>query len=979
VLSIETSVDVIANREDLSIFMLDTDWSVIKSYPANTPESILCPSDLAYVIYTSGSTGRPKGVLITHGNIVSLCTSCDYIVLDSNTIWLSTGSISFDATTLEFWGTLLNGGQLVLADTHTLLDVNSLKKLILNRQVTTMWMTASWFHQLVEEDLSLFASLNYLLVGGDVVLFSYTNKLKECYPKLHLINGYGPTENTTFSTTYYIDKKTHKNLPIGKPIKNSQGYILDSEMNIAPIGVVGELHLGGSGLAKGYLNREDLTKDKFIVNPFKEGDRIYKTGDLARWTVDGNLEFIGRKDAQVKVRGYRIELGEIENALSSLAFINQCCVLAKEDVNGNKRLIGYVVVEGDLDKTKIQEELKGSLPDYMVPGIWVELDAMPLTSNGKLDRKSLPDPDTTELSSKEYVAARNEIELELVKIWQELLGVDRVGIYDNFFELGGHSLLVVQLISRLQRAGFYIGVKDIFGSPTIISISDKLSLVSSVYSVPDNGITVTSDYITPSMVPLVNLDQSDLDKIIGSVIGGVSNIQDIYPLSPLQEGIYFHHMMSDKNHGDPYILPSLLSFSDKEKRNSFIEALQFVVNRHDVLRTCIKSEGLPTPVQVVLREALLSIDSLDLDLSLDILPQLELLIVPGSQWMDISRAPLLELKSADDPNNNCYYLIIYQHHLMVDHVAMEKMITEVTMYLLGKEENLPVPVLYRDFIGHTLHSQSINDSEFYFRSLLGGIDEPAYPFGLSDIQGNGIDIEESKLVLPKALNNQLRNICGKLGISPAVLFHAAYGLVVGRCSNKEQVIFGSLFSGRLQGSLGAADSLGLFINTLPILLELKGSVSEYLKEVKKRLEELLPYEQTPLSHIQNWSGTSNNVALFSALLNYRHTSIPLDSEDENTIDLGISVIESHERTNYPFTLNVDDFGVDFGLTAQVDKSIGSDRVITYMKEVLVQLLEELQKESEVSIDNLGVLPKEEEIKLLEDFNATEVDYPKEKT
>ncbi|WP_229809318.1 condensation domain-containing protein, partial [Aquimarina muelleri] len=249
--------------------------------------------------------------------------------------------------------------------------------------------------------------------------------------------------------------------------------------------------------------------------------------------------------------------------------------------------------------------------------------------------------------------------------------------------------------------------------------------------------------------------------------------------------------------------------------------------------------------------------------------------------------------------------------------------------------------------------------------------------GLSNVLGG--DIKESSILLSEELNKELRNICGKLGISPAVLFHAAYGLVVGRCSNKEQVIFGSLFSGRLQGSLGAADSLGLFINTLPILLELKGSVSEYLKEVKKRLEELLPYEQTPLSHIQNWSGTSNNVALFSALLNYRHTSIPLDSEDENTIDLGISVIESHERTNYPFTLNVDDFGVDFGLTAQVDKSIGSDRVITYMKEVLVQLLEELQKESEVSIDNLGVLPKEEEIKLLEDFNATEVDYPKEKT
>ncbi|MCX2765106.1 condensation domain-containing protein, partial [Aquimarina muelleri] len=600
--------------------------------------------------------------------------------------------------------------------------------------------------------------------------------------------------------------------------------------------------------------------------------------------------------------------------------------------------------------------------------------------NGKLDRKSLPDPDTTELSTKEYVAARNEIELQLVEIWQELLGVDRVGIYDNFFELGGHSLLAVQLISRLQLKGFHIEVKDIFENPIIISISDKLSSLSSIYSVPDNGITVTSDRITPSMVPLVNFDQSELDKLVSKVSGGVSNIQDVYPLSPLQEGIYFHHLMSDKNQGDPYVFTNLLSFSDKEKRNSFIEALQFVVNRHDVLRTCILSEGLPSSVQVVLRKARLSVDNVDLDTSIDVLSQLESLNNPDNQWMDVRIAPLLELKTADDPQNNCCYLMVNLHHLVLDHIGLEKVIAEIKMYLSGEESSLLPPVLYRDFIGHTLHSQSINDSESYFRGLFGNIDEPTYPFGLSNVLGDGSNIKESSIFLPEKLSKELRNVCVRLGMSPAVLFHAAYGIVIGKCSNREHAIFGSLFSGRLQGSLGAADSLGLFINTLPLILDLNQDIGKYLDQVNIRLKELLSHEQTPLSNVQGWSGISNDIALFSAILNYRHSSPLSESEDGSITDLGINVIESKERNNYPFTLNVDDYGVDFKLTAQIDGSIDSDRILVYVKQVLIQLLEGANSETMISVRGLNILSKEEESQLLNVFNNVSlVDYHKDKT
>ncbi|MFD2943645.1 non-ribosomal peptide synthetase [Flavobacterium notoginsengisoli] len=568
--------------------------------------------------------------------------------------------------------------------------------------------------------------------------------------------------------------------------------------------------------------------------------------------------------------------------------------------------------------------------------------------------------------------------MRLAAIWQDLLGVEKVGIHDNFFELGGHSLLVVQLISRLQKNDFHITVQDIFESPTVASMSGKLSSLSVVYRVPANGIIPGCNCITPSMIPLVDLSQDDLDKIIENIAGGVSNIQDIYPLSPLQQGIHFHYLMSDDTHGDPYILPSLLSFSDKEKRDTFIKALQFVVNRHDVLRTCILSEGLPHAVQVVLREVSLSADSLELDASKDILSQIELMIAPGGHWMDLSKAPLLQLKLADDQQHDCYYLVLYQHHLILDHVGLEKIVGEVGLYLSGEESSLPIPVLYRDFIGHTLHSQSVNNGETYFRSLFGVIQEPTYPFNISGVLGNGSGIEESKVLLSRELSTELRHFCIRLGVTPAVLFHAAYGLVIGRCSNKEYAVFGSLFSGRLQGSVGAADSIGLFINTLPLFLELKGSLGEYLKQVKDGLQDVLSYEQTPLSQIHHWSGISNDVPLFSAILNYRHsTSLPSSGQESDTV-LGMKILAGHEWTNYPFTFSVDDYGTDFGLTAQVDLSIGSDRIISYMEQALIGLTEGINLE-ETGIQSLDILSNDEKHQLLDVFNATGVDYPLDRT
>ncbi len=967
-------------RDDITKILLDSHWEIITNYSSEKLNQTLTGENLAYIIYTSGSTGKPKGIMVEHKNLINLCLwhQTEYSVNHTSRGTLFSG-ISFDASIWEIYPYLISGASLYPISRQDRYDLNFLKTFFIEHEITHTYIPTLLCNSFIEEDFNL--TNITILTGGDALILNKTTNLK-------IYNNYGPTETTVVASNYKLTDTSKGKISIGKPINNTQIYITDPGMNLVPIGVVGELCVSGQGVARGYLNREKLTKEKFIANPFKEGNTIYKTGDLARWLPDGNIEFIGRIDNQVQIRGYRIELGEIEKALSNIKSIHQSCVLAKEDIYGSKRLLAYVVSEGKLNKDAIETQLKESLPHYMIPTLWIELDKFPLTANGKLDKKALPEIETSKLSAKKYVAPRNQTEKELVQIWQDLLGVDKVGIYDNFFELGGHSLLVIQLISRFQKIGYHMEVRDIFLNPTIASIEEKLLSADLMYQVPENGITTTTKHITPSMVPLLDFEQEDIDKIVSNIEGSVHNIQDIYPLSPLQEGIYFHYLLNNEEQdvkGDPYILPHLLSFPNKDKRSSFISALQFVVNRHDVLRTCILSEGLPHAVQVVLRNVVLPEEIITVNTSKDVLSELELLISPGNQWMDLSKAPLLQLRLVDDFQNNDFYLIINQHHLILDHVGMEKITHEIEEYLSGNKEFLAEPVLYRNFIGHTLHLQKTNDSKFYFQKLLKNIDEPTYPFGLSDIQGNGSTLKEFEDLLPSNLSKEIRNTCVELGVSPAVLFHAAFGLVVGKCSNSDYALFGSLFSGRLQGSLGASDSLGLFINTLPFFIELKRNTIEYINEVRQKLGELLAYEQTSLSSVQGWSNISNDIPFFSAILNFRHSSVQEDDDDEededeiDSTDSGVTFIGGHERSNYPFSIDVDDFGIDFGLKVQVDGDIQADRVIAFMEKALIELLQGLKSDQKKSVNSFSILPQKEENQLLNTNRDTYKELPLNQT
>ena len=434
------------------------------------------PQRLAYVMYTSGTTGRPKGALIEHRSIVRLVRNTNYINLAADDRILQTGVVSFDASTFEFWGALLNGGRLCCPAKHAILDAAALKRLVEKNQITVIWLTSSLLNQMVETDVNLFSGLRVLLTGGEKLSPFHINQVRRACPHLTIINGYGPTENTTFTTTFKIDQEYGGDVPIGGPVANTQVLILDEKFEPAPVGVPGEICTGGDGLARGYLNDPELTAQKFIDNPLQPGERLYRTGDMGRWRSDGVIEFLGRIDDQVKIRGRRIEPMEVEAVLREFGPIKEAVVLVKQSRDEQPSLVAYFTADEALDANDLRESLKQALPEFMVPAHLMQMQSLPLTPNGKVDRRGLPAPDElTVAPGANYEAPQNDMEKQLAEIWSDVLNYQNPGVHDNFFDSGGHSLKISKLVSRIQqRTGVLVPLAAIFDRPTIRQLAPAL-------------------------------------------------------------------------------------------------------------------------------------------------------------------------------------------------------------------------------------------------------------------------------------------------------------------------------------------------------------------------------------------------------------------------------------------------------------------------------------------------------------------------
>lgn len=446
-------------------------------------ESAGGPASLAYAIYTSGTTGRPKGVLVEHRSVVRLVVRPNYVRLGPETRILMTGALAFDASTFEIWGALLNGGTLFRPPAMTVLDPEAVAARIREWRITTMWLTASLFNQLVDSDVGMFTGMRQVLTGGERLSPAHVAAFHRSHPDITLINGYGPTENTTFTTCHVIRDVPDGDVPIGRPISGTQVLILDPSGQPVPVGTPGEICAAGDGLARGYLNDAVLTADRFVPHPLEPGARVYKTGDRGRWNERGEVEFLGRLDEQVKIRGYRIEPAEIERAIRATPGVADTVVVATTpDGAGDPReLVAYV--SGPVDMTALRAALKAQLPDYMVPAHLIALERLPLTANGKVDRRALPKPKRNGGAAGRGVAPANETERALLDIWAEVLETRDIGVTDNFFDFGGHSLKVTKLVSRVQqRLGARAPLAAVFRQPTVRGLAAYL-LDSAQYGV----------------------------------------------------------------------------------------------------------------------------------------------------------------------------------------------------------------------------------------------------------------------------------------------------------------------------------------------------------------------------------------------------------------------------------------------------------------------------------------------------------------
>ncbi|MFE5039392.1 amino acid adenylation domain-containing protein, partial [Streptomyces sp. NPDC056683] len=956
--------------------VLVVDGSDPADEPAGVADTRVPSESPAYVMYTSGSTGVPKGVVTTQRDLVELASASHWGVSAGSRV-LFQAPHAFDASSYEIWVPLLSGATVVVAPTGAV-DAGMLQSLLGGQRVTHVHVTAGLFRVIAEQNPACFAGVREVLTGGDVVPVGAVRRVLEACTGVGVRHLYGPTEVTLCATQHEVGSPDQLGsvLPIGRPLDGTRVYVLDECLAPVPVGVAGELYVAGAGLARGYLGRPGLTGERFVADPFgAAGGRLYRTGDRVRWTADGRLVFAGRADEQVKIRGFRVEPGEVESVVAAHPGVVQAAVIARDDVPGDKRLVAYVV-PADIERGGELPELVRTftaerLPGYMVPSAVVVLDRLPLTANAKLDRKALPAPRFVAGGGRAPANAQEEL---LCQAFAEVLGLPAVGVDDDFFRLGGHSLLTVSLVEYLRARGVAVSVRALFETPTPAG----LAAVAGPEQVPAPANRIPSDAveITPEMLTLVELDAGEVERLVAQVEGGAGNIADVYPLAPLQEGIFFHHLMSDEHDADVYAMPMVLGFDSRARLDAFLAALQRVVERHDIYRTAVVWEGLPEPVQVVLRQAALPVEWVDLDpAGGDAVRQL---LAAGGGAMDLGRAPLIEVHGAAEPGTGRWLALLKIHHLVQDHTTQEVLIGELRAILSGRADALPEPLPFRNFVAQARLGVSSEEHERYFSDLLGDVEETTAPFGLVDVRSDGTASAQAQRDVDAVLAVRIRELTHRLGVSAATVFHLAWARVLAAVSGRDDVVFGTVLFGRMNAGAGSDRVPGLFINTLPVRVRVgESTVTEALDGMRQQLAELLVHEHAPLAVAQKASGVPGTSPLFSSVFNFRYSAAAARrSEHQNESGLeGVKTLYLWDRSNYPLNVSVSDLGSGFALTVHAVAPADAEQVCTLLHTALTGLMAALEETPQQHLAELGVLSDTDRRQVLTEWNDTERRLP----
>jgi len=835
-----------------SVFCLDRDASQLEALPdhdlaSHELDRAVSADDLAYVIYTSGSTGKPKGVAVRHGGVVNFMLSMAREPgLTASDRVLALTSLSFDISALELYLPLLVGGSVVLIDRDSARDPARLMAVALAQKVTVIQATPStWTLLSAHDDFPNLRGCRFFC-GGEALSTELADVLNEQADELW--NLYGPTETTIWSAAWRI-LPGHRAL-LGKPIANTRLYVLDAALQLAPVGVAGELYIAGDGLARGYHGRAGLSAERFVADPFAvlPGARMYRSGDLVRWRDDGVLEYLSRIDHQVKVRGFRIELGEIESCLLACTGVREAVVIARETSLG-KQLLGYVVADIDaaLSAESLRSALQAELPDYMVPAQVTLLPGMPLTPNGKLDRKALPDPDFS-LLQRGYREPGNALEQQLVELWQQVLGLQRVGIDDNFFELGGDSIVSIQLVGRARSAGLQMSPRQLFEHPTVAQLAQVIGIVqasaNSHRSAPAAGDT---------RFPLTRLEPQQLD----SLGLDLSQLENLYPLSPMQQGMLFHAL---DNPGSGLYINQISVPVQGLDATRFAVAWASAVARHDALRSgFVWQSGQREPLQAVYRRAMAEVRLQDAVEDLAAFAEADRL-----QGFDLARPPLQRLTLVDLGQGR-QQLIWTTHHLLMDGWSGAQLIKEVLQLYAGVQLP-PVAGHYADYIDW-LQRQDNVAAEAFWRERLTGLEQPTL---LADslqrpAQGEGHGLSYSHY--DSAATERLKAYARSQRITLNTLLQAAWLLLLQRYSGQRRVVFGATVAGRPAQLPGVDSLLGLFINTLPVTQapEPGDDLGDWLRQLQAYNVQIREFEHTPLYDIQRWAGHSGQ-ALFDSII-----------------------------------------------------------------------------------------------------------------
>jgi amino acid adenylation domain-containing protein len=947
------------------VVCIDSDWERIACECATDLPSVTTSENLAYVIYTSGSTGKPKGVRIEHRALTNfLCSVRREPGLSAADVLLSVTTLSFDIAALELYLPLIAGARLVIVSRETSADGNQLKKQLRESGATVVQATPATWRMLIDAGWNGSRQVK-VLCGGEALSRELADQL--CERSGSLWNMYGPTETTIWSTVCKIESGDG-HISIGRPLANTQVYLLDANMNPVPIGVPGELHLGGDGLARGYLNRRELTSEKFICNPFrrnphgqgglqKGSSRLYKTGDLARYLPDGNIECLGRIDDQVKLRGFRIELGEIESALQQHGSVRQSVVLAREDTPGDRRLVAYVVPlnNGEMQSQNLRGFLQEKLPEYMIPSVFVALEELPLTPNGKVNRRALPAPDYNAQLHETYLAPRNPVEELLCGIWAEVLKVYRIGVNDNFFELGGHSLLATQIVSRvLPTFNVQLPLRALFESPSVAGMAGRIEA--------SRG--------SASTTATLSIKRSSLDGAA--------------PLSFGQQSFWFLDSLTPNT--SLYNIFRAVRLRGELNVPALRQALDALMARHESLRTVFSSIS-EQPVQVVVEDQkfqLVEVDLCHLAAGAREVELQKLQKEAARSPFDLARGPLVRatLFRLDAKE---HVLLLAMHHIVADDWSMgifsRELETFYDAFAAGRAPELPdLPIQYADF-ARWQHAWSQNGTlekqlQYWKQQLAGAPPLLELPTDHPRPSGPTVYGAHHLLTLPRALRDRLVKLSERERVSLFMTLLAAFQTLLAQYSGQDDIVVGSPIAGR--NRLETENLIGHFINTLVLRTSLSAdpTFSELLARVRDTALGAYAHQETPFEKLVEELQPERNLSytpLFQVMFVFQNAS----ASDLNLSGLQISNEELHgESAPVDLTLEARETEDGIRCVFEYKTDLFDAATIERVAERFQLLLERAVDNPAQNISDLTLLTEAEQRQLLVDWNNTERDYPR---